>query len=574
MLNNNAVQKVSTANPPTILVHKRIINALITSKNNPNVSSVTGSVNKIKRGLIKTLSKLKTTATIIDVVKLATKTPDIKWAIIITEIAVVKRRKSNFMFLLLNYFFCVLSCFCINLLTLSKFKRKIMKKLLLFFTVLSVSNLATAQWVSQATGFTPENRGVFNINIVDANTVWALSYDGSGGAANVQEFTKTTDGGSNWTTGIIDISDTSLELTNLTAVSGTTAWVGAVSPTNGKGGVWKTVDSGVTWTQQNSGAYSDASSFFNVVHFFDANSGITQGDPITSTDFEVYRTTDGGETWDVVPAASLPDIESGETGYNGGNEAAGNSFWFVTSKGKLYRTLDKGVTWSKYNTPLTDFSGTTVEGSIYFADNNIGILLARTGAVASATYKIYKTTNGGLNWGAGVAYTQPYRTLAFIPGSTILVGTGFSVSGTTKTYSSAYSTDYGATWTKIDSGVQRTGLTFLNGTTGWAGGFTIDNTTGGIFKYTGPSLATNSVTVKSKFTVSPNPTTGIIKLASGTESINEVGVFDLLGKQVYGSKFSALNEVNLDLTSLQTGAYLLKVSSNTGNTESIKIMKN
>jgi hypothetical protein len=78
MLNNNAVQKVSTLNPPTILVHKRIIKALITSRNNPKVSSVTGRVNKIKRGLIKTLSKLKTTATITDVVKLATKTPFIK----------------------------------------------------------------------------------------------------------------------------------------------------------------------------------------------------------------------------------------------------------------------------------------------------------------------------------------------------------------------------------------------------------------------------------------------------------------------------------------------------------------
>lgn len=78
MLNNNAVQKVSTLNPPTIFVHKRIIIALITSRNNPKVSSVTGRVNKIKRGLIKTFSKLKTTATITDVVKLATKTPFIK----------------------------------------------------------------------------------------------------------------------------------------------------------------------------------------------------------------------------------------------------------------------------------------------------------------------------------------------------------------------------------------------------------------------------------------------------------------------------------------------------------------
>jgi len=77
-LNNNAVQNESTAKPPTILVHKRIIMAFMTNKNNPNVNKVTGNVNSIKMGLIKVLSKLKTIATINEVVKFATTTPGIK----------------------------------------------------------------------------------------------------------------------------------------------------------------------------------------------------------------------------------------------------------------------------------------------------------------------------------------------------------------------------------------------------------------------------------------------------------------------------------------------------------------
>ena len=72
ILKIKAVQKVSTLNPPTILVHNKIISALITNKNNPKVIIVTGSVSMTNIGLIKILSNPKTTATIKAVVKLPT----------------------------------------------------------------------------------------------------------------------------------------------------------------------------------------------------------------------------------------------------------------------------------------------------------------------------------------------------------------------------------------------------------------------------------------------------------------------------------------------------------------------
>lgn len=75
ILKIKAVQNESTANPPTILVHSKIITALITNKNKPNVTTVTGSVKTTKIGLIKRFSNPKTTATITAVPKLATCTP-------------------------------------------------------------------------------------------------------------------------------------------------------------------------------------------------------------------------------------------------------------------------------------------------------------------------------------------------------------------------------------------------------------------------------------------------------------------------------------------------------------------
>lgn len=72
ILNNKAVQKVSTLNPPTILEHNKMINALMANKNNPNVRMVTGNVNNINIGLMNTFNNPKTIATNNAVVKPAT----------------------------------------------------------------------------------------------------------------------------------------------------------------------------------------------------------------------------------------------------------------------------------------------------------------------------------------------------------------------------------------------------------------------------------------------------------------------------------------------------------------------
>jgi hypothetical protein len=71
-LKNSAVQNESTLNPPTILSQNKMIKALITNKNRPNVTKVIGKVNTNSIGLTKTLSSPRTSATIKAVVKPAT----------------------------------------------------------------------------------------------------------------------------------------------------------------------------------------------------------------------------------------------------------------------------------------------------------------------------------------------------------------------------------------------------------------------------------------------------------------------------------------------------------------------
>ena len=69
MLNINAHQKLSTMNPGTIDPASIMTMALITSKNKPNVTTVSGIVKITKRGLTVAFSMEIITATMKEVIK-------------------------------------------------------------------------------------------------------------------------------------------------------------------------------------------------------------------------------------------------------------------------------------------------------------------------------------------------------------------------------------------------------------------------------------------------------------------------------------------------------------------------
>ncbi|WP_282786461.1 T9SS type A sorting domain-containing protein [Flavobacterium croceum] len=442
-----------------------------------------------------------------------------------------------------------------------------MKKTLLSLSLISIAFAAKAQsWVSQATGFDTASRGLTQIQIVDANTVWGLAFDGATTTNIVQEFTRTTDGGSNWTPGTIDVGDTNKEINSISAVNGQTAWVSALVGADGNGVIYKTSNGGATWTQQNASGYSTTgSSFLNGVYFFNANNGVAYGDPV-GTEFEVYTTSNGGTTWTPVLVANIPNPASGEYGYNAIPTVAGGVLWFTTNKGKLYKTTDMGITWTKLNTPLTDFGATAVNGKVFFSDANNGYILGTSDS--GTTYKLYKTTNGGTTWDAGTVYTG-YRLMTCVPNTSILVacGAGTSSGGT----GSAYSINGGTTWTSIDTGAQRLSPSFLNPTTGWCGGFSSDPFTGGVFKFSGALSVSNTTNPKS-FKIYPNPAISSVTISSETAELENVIITDLTGKII---KQKTLNGVenNLDISDLSSGAYFFTVKGNSIS-ETIKVMKN
>lgn len=441
-----------------------------------------------------------------------------------------------------------------------------MKKILLFVLLASSFGVNAQFWTEKATGFATPDRTLYSISIVDANVIWAQEYDSKTLDFKVKGFTRSTDGGETWTAGTIDLNvavPDDLGISSITAVSATTAWISVYPIVNSTsaGGIWKTTDSGTTWTKQTTALFSNlVDSYANFVHFWDANNGIAGGDP-ENGEFEIYTTTDGGTNWTRVNGANIPNPDiNGEYGYENIYAVSGDTIWFGTDRGRIYKSNDKGLTWNAYDSVYsTDFAS----DKFTFSDANKGILMIE------GTQKIYNTTDGGATWNPIVTPDFYKSEIAYIPGtSTVIAG------GAANPFGSSYSLDNGLNWTTIDSGVSHGVLAFLNDSFGFSAGFNTNSTTGGIFKFTGIPLKAPSFDLKKQILAYPNPTNGILHLDSEISTIKGAAVFDLLGRKVYSSNFTALNKVDLDLNPLQTGTYVLKVTSDSGKTETMKIMKN
>ena len=78
---------------------------------------------------------------------------------------------------------------------------------------------------------------------------------------------------------------------------------------------------------------------------------------------------------------------------------------------------------------------------------------------------------------------------------------------------------------------------------------------------------------KNEFTIYPNPTTGYLNIQNNSDSqIKKVSIYNLLGKEVYTAKSSEINTLNIQ--QLQAGVYLIKATTEAGNTITKKIIKN
>ena len=443
-----------------------------------------------------------------------------------------------------------------------------MKKIFLLCSLQSCL-FVFSQWSQQSSGFVV-TRGINSINIVNDSVVWAGAYDGANTTNYITEFTKTSNGGTNWISGIINTGLVGVGLANISAISKDTAWACIFHPTQAAaGGIWKTVDGGVSWTKQNSAAFV-SSSFPNFVHFWNGSKGIAMGDPVGGY-FEVYTTNDGGTTWVRTPNTNnqLSSNAASEYGYTNVFSVSGNSLWFGTSTGRVFKTTDFGMSF----TNATPSNGITDVQRVTFSDSLIGYACMHT--AGNKSWKISKTTDGGITWSALQNNTIINNTnilgadICTVPGTNALISVGSDASA----IGSSYSFDGGLNWSLMEDtslAPQRLSVRFLNATTGWSGGFNTNSATSGIFKFQGTVGISPEINFMKELVVFPNPTQNTIGV-SLKDFMNESVQLELMNisGELMFSKVIEVSEHNhtytSDLSGLPRGLYFLRMKNKTGS---------
>ncbi|SHL84118.1 T9SS type A sorting domain-containing protein [Hymenobacter psychrotolerans] len=323
----------------------------------------------------------------------------------------------------------------------------------------------------------------------------------------------------------------------------------------------KTTNGGTSWVTQGT-AFSSTDSYPNLIHFFNANDGVAQGDPLTDGGpFEVYTTSDGGTTW---TPATTPATLSGEYGAEAQPAVSGNTIWFGTLEGRIFRSSDKGLTWSVSNAALPD--GVF---ALAFRDAQNG--LANSFNLDSGAKVLKRTTDGGATW-TTVSYTGlfPGFGLDNVPGTQQYIATGLDVAGTGNSTGSSYSRDNGQTWVTLETAISHTRVDAVSPTAIWSGAID-DNTFGGLGmnRLTTTTLGSRAASPEQLgFSVYPNPSTdGRFVVGSKVARTGvELRVSDALGREVTRRAWqgSTATPFTLDLSQYKAGVYTLEIRSEAG----------
>jgi photosystem II stability/assembly factor-like uncharacterized protein len=346
-----------------------------------------------------------------------------------------------------------------------------MVSVILIPLLLSLSSTSSAQWVFQSMSFPSTNAQVEAIFAVDTSVVWGLAFE------NMNRFTRTTNGGAVW---VDDTISGTAGLVNgaITAVDGRTAWVTMHDPSfTTSGGVFKTTDGGGTWVKQGT-AFPGLGGVAQFIHFFDADTGLVVGYRNNSI-WEIYTSTNGGSTWTLVPSANIPLMIAGETlGFSHEHTVLGNTFWFGTTDGRVYKSTDRGHHWTA---AVVGPSQHNVH-SIAFQDDSVGLATYYVGSFPTT----YKTTNGGRSWFPIDPPLVPRpHVLTHVPGTTgVYMICGHLLGGDIT--GSAYTLNGGLCWTTVDNLSHLTPV-FVTPTVGWASGIT-ESGVRGMFRWTGTAL--------------------------------------------------------------------------------------
>ncbi|MCC5945809.1 MAG: alpha/beta fold hydrolase [Bernardetiaceae bacterium] len=243
---------------------------------------------------------------------------------------------------------------------------------------------------------------------------------------------------------------------NIYFVDESTGWY-----VNGYGKIFHTKDGGKTWEKQ----WEKEGSFFRTIAFIDKNIGFvgtvgTDYFPNVTDTIPLYKTTDGGKTWNpvayegpyvkglcAIDIVKEPYINHGKTDYKYHIYAVGR----VGSPANMLVSHDGGQTW-KAQSMNTDCK---MLFDIYMTDKNNGFVCAATDEdIAKSNALILKTADGGKTWQKVYQSNRPFETTWKVAFPTDKVGyvtiQSYNPDPQVAQQRIAKTTDGGNTWVEFD----------------------------------------------------------------------------------------------------------------------------
>jgi photosystem II stability/assembly factor-like uncharacterized protein len=282
-------------------------------------------------------------------------------------------------------------------------------------------------------------------------------------------YARTTDGGKSWAVATVAEKE-ALDFRDVEAIDAGTAYLLSIG-SGTKSRIYKTTDGGKNWILQFNN--SNPKAFLDAFAFWDSRNGVAVGDPVDGR-LMILRTTDGGAHWMPIPPANMPPALEGEGVFAASGTTIAvygkNDAWFATggaAKARVFRSTDKGQTWSVTDTPVIAGQPSYGIFSIAFKDAANGIIVGGDyRKVGEAKDNLAASTDGGRSWkliaDSGIGGFR--SCVAYLPGSKgmNLIATG--PAGTD------FSHDGGLHWIKYDSqGFHVLSLT-KSKAVGWAAG--------------------------------------------------------------------------------------------------------
>jgi photosystem II stability/assembly factor-like uncharacterized protein len=281
-----------------------------------------------------------------------------------------------------------------------------------FSLLLLFATSAFAQWEKIPVPTTASLRG---LSVVSEKVIWA---SGTGGTV-----IRTVDAGKNWLVLTVPGAG-SLDFRGVRAFDEQNAVIISSGPAEkGQAHIYRTSDGGNSWQQVLE--EKRAGIFFDAVAFWDRKHGIVLSDPVDGK-FALFTSDDGGATWKQIPAAAVPAAMPNEGAFAASNscltvQGTGN-VWFATggaNVARVFRSSDRGKTWEASETPMHPANASSGIFALAFKDPRNGVAVGGDyqKPESSDLPNVLFTADGGQSWQIGSGTQPPGMYLSSVVGA-------------------------------------------------------------------------------------------------------------------------------------------------------------